>query len=87
MYGPAIEALARRTPNAARLLAHLKASHTLVEDAGRIAALAEVKTLVLNHLVPSDDPAVTDAMWIEGARQQFAGNVILAQDLMEIALD
>jgi ribonuclease BN (tRNA processing enzyme) len=87
MYGPAIEALARRTPNAARLLAHLKASHTLVEDAGKIAALAEVKTLVLNHLVPSDDPAITDATWIEAARQRFAGNIILAQDLMEIALD
>src|SRR5262249_25057102 len=86
MYGPALEALARRNPNAARLLAHLRASHTLVEDAGKVAGLAKVRTLVLNHLVPSDDPSLTDAHWIERARMHFAGNVIVARDLMEIAL-
>jgi ribonuclease BN (tRNA processing enzyme) len=84
MYGPALAALARRNPNAARLLEHLSASHTLVEDAGRIAARAEAKTLVLNHLVPSDDPALTDDVWIAAARKHYAGNIVVARDLMEM---
>jgi ribonuclease BN (tRNA processing enzyme) len=87
MYGPAIAALARRNPNAARMLEHLSASHTLVEDAGKIAALAEAKTLVLNHLVPSDDPALTDADWIAAARTHYAGEIVVAKDLMEMAID
>jgi ribonuclease BN (tRNA processing enzyme) len=86
MYGPAMEAVVRRSPNAATLFEHLKASHTLVEDVGRIAAQAEVKNLVLNHFVPADDPSVTDAHWAEGAKVNFKGNVILARDLMDIPL-
>jgi ribonuclease BN (tRNA processing enzyme) len=86
MYGPAIAALAKRTPNAARLLEHLSASHTLVEDVGKIAAAAQAKTLVLNHFVPSDDPALTDADWIAAARRHYGGPIVVAQDLMEIPL-
>jgi len=33
-----------------------------------VARAAGVKKLVLSHLIPSDDPAVTDQMWLEGAR-------------------
>jgi ribonuclease BN (tRNA processing enzyme) len=86
MYGPAIAALARRTPNAARLVEHLAASHTLAEDAGKIAARAAAKTLVLNHLVPSDDPALTDADWIAAARTHYEGKIVVARDLMEMAV-
>ncbi len=86
MYGPAIAALARRNPNAAPLLAHLTASHTLVEDAAKIAALAGVKTLVLNHLMPSDDATLIDADWIAAARPHYAGEIIVARDLMEMVL-
>jgi len=31
-----------------------------------------VKTLVLSHIVPSEDPAVTDQMWIDAARATSA---------------
>jgi len=37
MYAPALEELLRRNPNAATLLSHLKASHTLTDEVGRIA--------------------------------------------------
>ncbi|HEU4509271.1 MAG TPA: MBL fold metallo-hydrolase, partial [Pyrinomonadaceae bacterium] len=47
MYLPALDTLIRRLPNAKRLREHLLASHTLPEDVGKIAAQAEVKTLVL----------------------------------------
>ena len=60
MYLPGIEELVGRLPNAKRLREHLLAAHTLPEDVGRIAAQAGVKTLVLTHFVPGDDPAITD---------------------------
>jgi ribonuclease BN (tRNA processing enzyme) len=43
-----------------------------------------VKTLVLSHLVPGDDPSINDEMWIAGVRQQFKGRVVVGADLMEI---
>jgi ribonuclease BN (tRNA processing enzyme) len=84
MYLPAVEALVRRLPNAKRLREHLLASHTLPEDVGKIAAQAEVKTLVLSHFVPPDDPATTDANWMEGVQKHFKGRIIVGKDLMEI---
>ena len=84
MYLPAIDRLVARVPSAATLKRHLLASHTSAEDAGRVAQAAGVKTLVLSHLVPADDPAVTDEMWIDAARVHFRGRVILGKDLLEI---
>ena len=84
MYLPAIEALLRRLPNAKRLREHLMVAHTLPEDVGRIAAQAGVKTLVLSHFVPGDDPSITDEQWSEGARKHFSGRIIVGKDLMEI---
>jgi ribonuclease BN (tRNA processing enzyme) len=43
-----------------------------------------VKTLVLSHFVPPDDPAVTDAIWLNAARSHFRGAVIVGKDLLEI---
>jgi hypothetical protein len=40
--------------------------------------------LTITHFVPSDDPSLTDEMWIEGARTHFEGKVIVGKDLMEI---
>jgi len=84
MYPPAIEALLKRVPNAARLREHLLASHTVPEDVGKIAAQAGVKTLVLSHFVPGDDPSITDEQWTEGVRKYFKGRIIVGKDLMEI---
>ena len=84
MYLPAIETLVSRLPNAKRLREHLLASHTLPEDVGKIAAQAGVKTLVLSHFVPGDDPSITDEQWSEGARKHFKGRIVVGKDLMEI---
>ena len=67
--------------DAAKLLQHVVSSHTPVEEAGRIAQEAGVKTLVLAHTV-SLLPGVTDGMWIAAARKHFSGEVIFAHDLM-----
>jgi ribonuclease BN (tRNA processing enzyme) len=84
MYLPAIEALVRRLPNAKRLREHLLAAHTLPEDVGKIATQAGVKTLVLSHFVPGDDPSISDEQWAEGVRKHFKGRVVVGKDLMEI---
>jgi ribonuclease BN (tRNA processing enzyme) len=84
MYLPGIDALVKRLPNAKRLREHLMAAHTLPEDVGRIAAQAEVKTLVLSHFVPGDDASITDEQWAEGVRKNFKGRIIVGKDLMEI---
>lgn len=84
LYLPGIDALIGRLPNAKRLREHLMAAHTLPEDVGRIAAQANVKTVVLSHFVPGDDASITDEQWSAGVRQHFKGRVVVGKDLMEI---
>jgi ribonuclease BN (tRNA processing enzyme) len=84
IYLPAIEKLLARNPNAANLRQHLVEGHTTPEDAGRVATSAGVKTLVLSHLVPGDDPDVTDDVWLDAARTTYGGPIIIGRDLMEI---
>ena len=84
MFVPAVDRLVARVPNASTLKKHIIESHTAVEDCGRVAESSGVKTLVLSHRVPSDDPAVTDQMWIDAARAHFRGTVVIAKDLLEI---
>ncbi|HWH85055.1 MAG TPA: MBL fold metallo-hydrolase [Burkholderiaceae bacterium] len=88
MDAQGIERLVKRVPNNAQtLLDHLKASHTLAEDVGRIAADAGVKHLVLTHFVPADDTTIRDEDWIRSVRKHYAGPVIVGRDLLEIPLE
>lgn len=84
LYVPAVDRLVARVRNATALKASIIAHQTSAEDAGRVAQEAGVKTLVLSHLVPADDPEVTDQMWIDAARTHFRGSVIVGKDLLEI---
>jgi ribonuclease BN (tRNA processing enzyme) len=84
MYPPAIDRLVARVPNAAALKKSILAHQTSAEDAGRVAQEAGVKTLVLSHFVPADDPEVTPAMWLDAARRWFRGTIILGTDLLEV---
>jgi len=86
LYVPAVDRLVIKTKNGATLKKHLMESHTTTEDVGRIAAAAGVKVLVLSHFVPGDDPEVTDEDWISGVRKNFSGKIIVAKDLMQLAL-
>jgi len=56
---------------------------TPVEDVGRIAQEAEVKTLVLSHLVPATD-GITDDTWRSAAAKYFKGEIIVGKDLMVV---
>ena len=84
MHLGGLEALLKKVPNAATLREHLLASHIVTEDLGKLAAAAGVKTLVLTHLVPPDDPSITNDMWMEGVRKHYGGPVIVGRDLLEI---
>lgn len=84
LWVPAVDRLVARNPHATMLKKHIIDSHTAVEDVGRVAAAAGVRTLVLSHLVPADDPTITDDMWIGAARPHFTGDIMVARDGMEI---
>ena len=89
MYVPAVEKYIRaqvaqgRPVKVEDFMAHMKADHTPVEDVGRIAAEAGVKTLVLSHLTPAID-SITDDTWRAPAAKYFKGEIIVAKDLMVI---
>ena len=83
-YPAAVKRAVSKVPNATRLEASIVSHHTTAEDAGRVASAAKVKLLVLSHLVPPDDPEVSDQMWIDAARRHFKGSVVVGKDLMEI---
>jgi ribonuclease BN (tRNA processing enzyme) len=84
VYFPAVDRLIARVPNATTLKQTIIRGQTSAEDAGRVAHAAGVKTLVLSHLIPADDPTVTEQMWIEAARTQFNGTIIVGKDLLEV---
>jgi ribonuclease BN (tRNA processing enzyme) len=86
LYLPAVDRLVIKTKNGATLKKHLLDSHTTTEDVGRIAAQAGVKVLVLSHFVPGDDPEVTDDDWTRDVKKNFSGRIIVAKDLMQLAL-
>jgi ribonuclease BN (tRNA processing enzyme) len=84
VYFPAVDRLIARVPNATTLKQTIIRGQTSAEDAGRVAQAAGVKTLVLSHLIPADDPMVTDQMWLDAARKHFEGTVIVGKDLLEV---
>ena len=84
LHPDAVDRLAARVPTATTLKPHLLASHTTAEESGRVAAAAGVKTLVLSHFVPSDDPLVTGEMWRSAAARHFTGRIVVGRDLLEI---
>jgi ribonuclease BN (tRNA processing enzyme) len=67
-----------------QLLARMARAHSPVTDAARIAAKAGVRRLVLSPLAPAT--GVDDAQWIAAARREFAGEVVVGRDLLEIPL-
>jgi ribonuclease BN (tRNA processing enzyme) len=65
---------------------HVAESHSSPADVARMAAQANVRTVVLNHQVPG--PAIPGGLaypitgFIDGVRKGFTGEVIVGEDLM-----
>lgn len=87
MYVPAVEDYIRdqiakgRPVKFEPFMAHMKADHSPVEDVGRIAQEAGVKTLVLSHLTPAID-SISDDTWRAPAAKYFKGEIVVGKDLM-----
>lgn len=85
MLGAALPALFARIGNSdQRLHDHWMRSHTLADDAGRIATQACVGALALTHLIPSDDPEYGVEHWQEAVSPTWSGTLHVGNDGMRI---
>jgi ribonuclease BN (tRNA processing enzyme) len=84
MHLDGIDRLAARLPNAPKLREALRNMHTTTQAVGKVAADAGVKTLVLNHFVPGDDPSISEAMWWADPARDFEGLLVVGRDLQII---
>jgi ribonuclease BN (tRNA processing enzyme) len=87
MLEEGVDRLVARTGNGARLKEHLVASHTSANDVGRIASQAQVKHLVLHHLIPADDPEIGKHHWTKAVRATWSGPVTVGTDGLEVPLE
>ncbi|MFO7854343.1 MAG: MBL fold metallo-hydrolase [Paracoccaceae bacterium] len=88
MLGAGVDALCARVGNAdERLRAHLLRSHSMAEDVARLATEARVGALALNHLIPADDPAFTEADWRAAVGPHWSGPLHVGRDGMVIPFD
>jgi ribonuclease BN (tRNA processing enzyme) len=67
---------------------HVAETHSTPADVGRMASDAQVKLVVLNHLVPGTTapgrPDFPVTNFIDGVRKVYSGEVIVGEDLMVI---
>jgi len=75
MHGP-MEVIGTRTRQG---LDAVQTYHTLSNEVGKVSHAAKVKTLALTHIVPPD---ADRAGLISDARKDFAGPVVVGEDLM-----
>ena len=64
---------------------HMSQEHITPEQAGKLAADANVKTLVLSHLSASGIDNDDYARFVERAATTFKGKIVAAKDLMEFS--
>lgn len=86
MLTAGVDKLVARTASAGRLREHLMASHTPASDVGRIASAGMVGKLVLNHLVPADDPDFGMADWQAEVSKTWNGALVVGRDGLRIPL-
>jgi len=85
MLDEALPALFARIGNGdQRLHDHWMRSHTLAQEAGKIASAAGVGALALNHLIPSDDPDYGVEHWQAAVASTWSGTLHVGRDGMKI---
>ena len=66
---------------------HIIQGHTTMSEVGEVASKAKVKTLVLNHFVPTGSPVLDKPdIWLNGVKETFKGPIIVGTDLQKILL-
>ena len=87
MVGKLGETLAARgNTDGAKIMADIPDYHTTPEEAARVAQLAGAKALVLYHLVPAPPARLIEPAFLGDAKQNFDGQLELADDGMLISL-
>lgn len=87
MLESALPALMARIGNGSdKLMAHWLRSHTFAHDAAITATRANVKSLALSHLIPSDDPKYSDQDWHEAVKNHWFKELHVGKDGMRIIL-
>ena len=85
MHRSGVERMCKRLekvkPN---LLEHMIAGHTYGDDVGRIASVADVGHLVLNHYTPGDDPDLSYEDFARLVRTTWSGQLTAGGDLTTI---
>jgi ribonuclease BN (tRNA processing enzyme) len=61
-------------------LDRMAALHTDVNDVGSVAERAGVHELILNHYVPAEPDAITEAEWAQRAARSFSGKTTAGTD-------
>ena len=84
LYTSAVDHLIAPLANRDALKKSILSHHTAVEEVGRVAQEAGVKTLVLSHFVPAEDASLTDESWSDVVRRSFHGRIVVGRDLLEI---
>ena len=65
---------------------HIVDGHTSMAEVGQVANEANVKTLVLNHFVPTGSPILDkEEIWLAGVGEHFKGSIIVGTDLKKIS--
>jgi len=62
------------------IVGRMPALHTDVSEVGAVAERARVHELILNHYLPAEPEAITDAEWAERAGRGFDGRTIAGSD-------
>ncbi|MGB8623441.1 MAG: MBL fold metallo-hydrolase [Paracoccaceae bacterium] len=86
MLTDGVEALIEKTGLGDKLRQHLHNSHSTAADAARVARAADAKHLVLNHLIPADDPRFGPDDWLAETGRIWNGLVTPGRDGLEIPL-
>jgi ribonuclease BN (tRNA processing enzyme) len=85
MHLGGLDRMVARLPKAPEFRKRLLGSHTTTAEVGKVAAEAEVRTLVLTQFVPGDDASITEDMWAADVKKSsFLGKVIVGRDLMTV---
>jgi ribonuclease BN (tRNA processing enzyme) len=73
----------KMTPAEQARIAQQATRNITLEDIGRMATRANVKTVVLSHLSARADGSDDYTPWVEEVNTHFSGEVFVAKDLME----
>ncbi len=63
---------------------HMSEEHMTPQDVGRMAAAADVKTVVMSHLSASGVDNDDYARFVAVVSKSYAGRIVVARDLMEV---